>query len=103
MTSSAAWRSTPFSSVGEPERTARLRASTAAHTSPVYVEVVDHPLFENDDAAAILQVIDGTVRWLERIAAIETPAERGRMARQIAESASVLRGRLNEGTGGMAT
>jgi len=80
-----------------------FRTSMAAHTSPVYVEVVDHPLFEADDAAAVLQVIDGTVRWLERIAAIETPAERGRMARQIAESASVLRGRLNEGTGGMAT
>jgi len=74
----------------------------AAHTSPVYVDVADHPLFEPDDAVAVLQVIDGTVRWLETIAAIEDPADRARMAAQIAESATALRGRLNQGTGGFA-
>ena len=80
-----------------------FRTSMAAHTSPVYVEVVDHPLFEADDATAVLQVIDGTVRWLETIAAIETPAERARMVARIAESASALRGRITQGTGGLAT
>ena len=34
--------------------------SMAAHTSPVYVEVVDRPQFADDDARAILAVIDGT-------------------------------------------
>ena len=68
--------------------------SMAAHTSPVYVEVLDRPLFMPSDAEAILPVIDGTVRWLETIAAIEDPATRARMAARIAASSSELRRRL---------
>jgi hypothetical protein len=68
--------------------------SMAAHTSPVYVEVLDHPLFIPSDAEAILPVIDGTVRWLETIAVIEDPASRAQMAARIAASASDLRRRL---------
>ena len=68
--------------------------SMAAHTSPVYVEVRDHPLFVADDAQAILAVIDGTVRWLETMAAIDDPAVRANMAARIAASGATLRGRL---------
>jgi hypothetical protein len=68
--------------------------SMAAHTSPVYVEVLDRPLFIASDAEAILPVIDGTVRWLETIAAIEDPATRAHLAARIAASGSELRRRL---------
>ncbi|MGH2465370.1 MAG: CehA/McbA family metallohydrolase, partial [Candidatus Limnocylindrales bacterium] len=68
--------------------------SMAAHTSPVYVEVKDHPQLAADDGHAILQVIDGTVRWLETIAAIDDPTVRAAMAARIAASATTLRGRL---------
>jgi hypothetical protein len=72
--------------------------SMASHTSPVYVDVVDRPLFAADDAKAIVAVIDGTVRWLETMAAIADPAVRTRMAEQIAASATILRGRLDRTT-----
>ncbi len=68
--------------------------SMAAHTSPVYVEVLDRPLFATGDAAAIAEVIDGTVRWLETMAAIADPALRARMVDQIAASGAVLRDRI---------
>lgn len=68
--------------------------SMAAHTSPVYVEVLDHPLFVVKDAQAIMAVIDGTVRWLETMAAIDDPAVRAGMAARIAASGTTLRGRL---------
>ena len=71
-----------------------FETSMAAHTSPVYVEVVDRPLFDDRQAEAILEVIDGTVRWLETMAVIGDPAQRGRMAARIAASGATLRGRI---------
>jgi hypothetical protein len=68
--------------------------SMAAHSSPVYVEVVDRPLFAATDASAILAVIDGTVRWLETMATIEEPATRERMVKRIAASGALLRDRI---------
>ena len=70
------------------------RTSMAAHTSPVYVEVMDRSLFVPSDATAILAVIDGTARWLESMATIADAATRQRMVRQVAASASVLRDRI---------
>jgi hypothetical protein len=55
----------------------------AAHTSPVYVEVVDRPLSSPDDAAAIGSVIDGTARWVETIAAVRDERERMRMVERV--------------------
>jgi hypothetical protein len=69
--------------------------SMAAHTSAVYVDVADHPLFVVDDAEAIATVIDGTVRWLETMAVVADPALRARMAERIAASATNLRGRID--------
>jgi hypothetical protein len=71
----------------------------AAHTSPVYVEVVDQPLFAVDDAHAIVAVIDGTVRWLETMATIADPALRARMAGRIAASSTALRERIGSAGG----
>jgi hypothetical protein len=68
--------------------------SMAAHTSPVYVDVVDRPLFAAEDAEAILALIDGTVRWLETMASIGDPAVRTRMAEQIRVSGTTLRSRI---------
>ena len=73
--------------------------SMAAHTSPVYVEVVDRPLCVTSDAEAILAVIDGTVRWLESMATIADPTQRARMVEQIAASGADLRGRIDPATG----
>lgn len=81
-------------SLSDQEIHSAFRTSMAAHTSPVYVEVRDHPLFVADDAQAILAVIDGTIRWLETMAAIDDPAVRANMAARIAASGATLRGRL---------
>jgi hypothetical protein len=68
--------------------------SMASHTSPVYVEVRDRPLFVADDARAILAVIEGTERWVRTMAAIDRPADRHRMVELIAMSAESLRDRI---------
>ena len=77
--------------------------SMASHTSPVYVEVQDRPLFVPDDARAILTIIEGTERWVRTMAAIDHPAERQRMVEIIAKSAESLRDRIGraplEGSG----
>jgi hypothetical protein len=67
----------------------------AAHTSPVYVEVVDHPLLVPDEAGVVLEVIEGTRRWVESMAAVERPANRRRMVDFLADSAATLRTRLD--------
>ncbi len=66
----------------------------AAHTSPVYVEVPYRPLFDAGDARAIVEVIDGTARWLELMAAVTDPGERARMVDRISASGAPLRDRL---------
>ena len=71
-----------------------FNTSMASHTSPVYVEVVDRPLFVAADAEAIVAVIDGTVRWLETMAAVADPGLRARMADRIAASGTALRDRM---------
>jgi hypothetical protein len=75
----------------------------AAHTSPVYVEVADRPLFVEDDAAAILEVIDGTVRWLETMATVTDAETRARLAARVGASAAVLRGRMRGARPGGST
>jgi hypothetical protein len=64
----------------------------AAHTSPVYVEVADHPIASPDDASAIGAVIDGTARWVEAMAAVHDEQERRRMVDRIRARGIELRG-----------
>ncbi len=70
-------------------------SSMAAHTSPVYVEVRDRPLFSADDAGVILDIIDGTLRWVRDMAAVERPLDRRRMVDLIAASATLLQDRVH--------
>jgi hypothetical protein len=78
-----------------------FNTSMAAHSSPVYVEVLDRPLFVDDYADAILHVIDGTTQWLETIATIGDAGSRARMAGRVAMSAAILRERrASSRTGG---
>ena len=74
--------------------------SMASHTSPVYVEVVDRPLFVADEAAGILELIDGTVHWLQTMATVGDPALRARLAARVAASATTLRDRARSAEGG---
>jgi hypothetical protein len=69
--------------------------SMGSHTSPVYVDVIDHPLFDADDAQVILAVIDGTLRWVERMAPVANESDRQRMVDVIGASAGALRGRID--------
>jgi hypothetical protein len=86
-------------SLSDHEIHSAFNTSMAAHTSPVYVEVVDRPLFEPTDATAILAVIDGTARWLATMATIADSATRDRMVRRIAASGAALRDRVNSTRG----
>lgn len=65
----------------------------AAHTSPVYIDVVDRPLSSPDDAAAIDAVIEGTARWLDTMAAVREERDRTRMVERIRSRGVELRGR----------
>ncbi len=67
----------------------------ASHTSPVYVEVADHPLFVARQAEAIGQVIDGTARWVEVMAAVADAGQRARMVEQIRAAGAMLRDRID--------
>jgi len=84
----------------EHEILSAYRTSMAAHTSPVYLDVADRPLLAPDDAAAILAVIDGTARWLERTAVVRDPLNRARMAARVAAAGAKLRQRLGAAPGG---
>jgi hypothetical protein len=68
--------------------------SMASHTSPVYVEVLDRPLFSSDDAGEILGIIEGTLGWVRDMAAVGRPVDRKRMTGLIAASGMLLRERI---------
>ena len=70
--------------------------SMAAHTSPVYVEVTDRPLFEPSDADAILTIIDGTRTWIETLATIRDQAERERQIAFLREAQRLLMARRED-------
>ena len=77
-----------------------FNTAMAAHTSAVYVQVVDRPLFVLDEAAGLLELIDGTVHWLETMATIDGPQVRARLAARVAASATILRDRIHSAGGG---
>jgi hypothetical protein len=84
-------------SLSDHEIQSAFATAMAAHTSPVYVDVPDRPRRSASDAEAISQVIDGSARWLETMAAIADPPLRDRMVRQIAAAAAELRARNGRG------
>jgi hypothetical protein len=69
--------------------------SMAAHTSPVYVEVLDSPLVPSpDDAALVEQIMLGARTWVAELAAVAQPSERARMVGFFDTSLETLRRRL---------
>ena len=70
--------------------------SMASHTSPIYVEVLDRPLFSANAAAGILDIIEGTLRWVRDMAAVAGPTDRSRMVDLIAASATAIRQRIDD-------
>jgi hypothetical protein len=84
-------------SLSDHEIHSAFATAMAAHTSAVYVDVPDRPRRSASDAEAIAQVIDGSARWLETMAAIADPPLRDRMVRQIAAAAAELRARNGRG------
>ncbi|MFI5225455.1 MAG: CehA/McbA family metallohydrolase [Candidatus Limnocylindrales bacterium] len=70
--------------------------SMASHTSPVYVEVADHPLMpSSSDADVVEQVILGARTWIADLAAVAVPADRERMVAFLDAAVERLRGRLS--------
>jgi len=69
--------------------------SMAAHTSPVYVEVLDRPLVpEAEDVAVVEQIISGARTWVAELAAVVDPAERSRMVSFLDASLEMFRRRI---------
>jgi hypothetical protein len=72
--------------------------SMAAHTSPVYVDVDNHPMVPSaEDAAVVEQVILGARTWVAELAAISAPGERARMLAYFDASIETLRHRTRNG------
>ncbi len=67
--------------------------SMAAHTSPIYVEVEGRPLCKPGAADRILEIVEGTGRWVRDLAAVRRSADRQRMVDLIAGSAELLAAR----------
>ena len=61
-----------------------------AHSSPIYLEVPGKPAFDLEDAAVIGTVIDGARTWIEEVATVRSPAERARLAADLAASRAKL-------------
>jgi len=71
-----------------------FRTSMAAHTSPVYVEVVDRPLVPSaEDAQAVEQVITGARTWVAGLATVADPRDRARMVAFLEASLDTFRRR----------
>jgi len=81
-------------SVSTSEIHSAFATAMAAHTSPVYVEVVDRPLTPaDDDVDVVEQVIAGARAWIADLAAVAEPEERARMLGLLDDSLAALRRR----------
>ena len=66
--------------------------SMAAHTSPIYIEVLDRPLVKSSvDIDVVEQIIGGARAWVAGFAAVHDPRERARMIAFFDSSLSRLR------------
>jgi hypothetical protein len=64
--------------------------SMGAHSSPVYLDVAGQRPWNDEDAAAIRTIIDGSRTWVETIAATRSPEERSRLADYFTSSRKAL-------------
>ena len=72
------------------------RGLTAAHTSPVYVEVGRRAIFEPADAHYLMEVLDDMIAWAEQIGVFRDPQKRVDVVKLFALSKEVLHRRLHE-------
>ena len=61
-----------------------------AHSSPVYLDVRGRRPWNDEDAAVIGTIIDGSRTWVETIAATRSAAERADFAQYFASSRKAL-------------
>jgi len=71
-------------------------ADIAAHTSAVYVQVGDHPIFATADAVTILQQIEGSIAYLDTIAPRSDEARHARVRASLELAHHRLHHRLHE-------
>ena len=64
--------------------------SMGAHSSPVYLDVAGRRPWNEEDAAVIGTIIDGSRTWVETIAATRSAAERAELADYLASSRKAL-------------
>ena len=64
--------------------------SMGAHSSPVYLDVAGQRPWNEEDAAAIGTIIDGSRMWVETIAATRSSEERSRLAEYFISSRKAL-------------
>ncbi|HEY7702991.1 MAG TPA: CehA/McbA family metallohydrolase [Candidatus Limnocylindrales bacterium] len=64
--------------------------SMGAHSSPVYLDVAGQRPWNEEDAAVIGTIIDGSRTWVETIAATRSAAERAELAAYFASSRKAL-------------
>ena len=76
------------------------RGLTAAHTSPIYVEVGDRRVFRAADAHYLLEVIDDMMAWAEHIGVFRDPQKRVDVVTLFALSKKILHEKLHENEGG---
>jgi hypothetical protein len=61
-----------------------------AHSSPVYLDVAGRRPWNDEDAAVIGTIIDGSQTWVETIAATRSAAQRAELADYFASSRKAL-------------
>lgn len=68
----------------------------AAHTSAVFILVGDKPLFVEQDASAILQQVEGAIRYVETIAPIAGSAKYEQLCATLQAAHARMHARLNQ-------
>jgi len=72
------------------------RGLTAAHTSPIYIEVGDRKIFHPADAQYLIEVLDDMMAWAEEIGVFRDPKKRVDVLNLFAQSKTVLHQRLHD-------
>ena len=62
-----------------------------AHTSPVYVDIPDHPLRVSGDAGMLLEQVLDLQEWIRHLASYDTETQRSEALKQAARAELVLR------------
>jgi hypothetical protein len=83
-------------SSGEAHLTDRWLLQVCAHTSPVYLRVPGEELFSAPPASYMLTLIEGSLTWVENLAARPDPERFERVCKVFYEARARLHRRLHE-------